>query len=184
MNDLVIGIFGDHSDNKRLFLRMINNENYDSDTFSYQTESFHKEFEHDFKKYLIEFVVIKKNIEELIINSNSIKNFDSFILLFSLNDINSLEQISNFCNLIIKIKDTKNIPCILCGNNFNNENNSISIINEGIELSSKYGLRFFEIIESNIPEILETIIDISLENKKKISNVLLSSTEKKNCVIN
>ena len=103
------------------------------------------------------------------ISLNSIKSADGIILMFDLTDQKSYDEISNWVENIKQIQE-EDYPMILVGNKCDLEKERIISNEEGIELSKKFNLQFFEVsnkTNKNIEESGNAIIKLIIERKQQ-----------------
>lgn len=107
------------------------------------------------------------------ISSNSLKasvihNADVFMLIYSVQDSDSFEQITKIHEDIIRIRETEKFPCIICANKQDlDKSQHVVSESEGQELakqlkaiymptSAKTGLNINEIMEIAVREVVKT----------------------------
>ena len=153
------------------------------------------------KKYDIEFYDTAGQEKFRSLSANSIKSAEGIILIFDLTNQKSYDQITTW---MADIKDMKgdNFPIILIGNKCDLEDERIISNEEGIELSKKYKLKYFETscktgvnIKESAAEIIKQIIEMKEKKLKealrgfelienfqlKKSKTLTTKKKKKNC---
>lgn len=121
------------------------------------------------KKYNVSFYDTAGQERFRSICYNSIKSADGIILMFDLTNQKSYDEISNW---MMNIKDIKgdDFPMILIGNKCDLEKERVISKEEGIELSKKYKLKYFEASNKtgeNIQESGTSIISLVIEARDR-----------------
>ena len=128
-----------------------------------------KRIKYNNKEYTIEFYDTAGQERYRAISLNSIKSADGIILMFDLTDQKSYDEISNWVENIKQIQE-EDYPMILVGNKCDLEKERIISNEEGIELSKKFHLQFFEVsnkTNKNIEESGNAIIKLIIERKQQ-----------------
>ena len=128
-----------------------------------------KRIKYNNKEYTIEFYDTAGQERYRAISLNSIKSADGIILMFDLTDQKSYDEISNWVENIKQIQE-EDYPMILVGNKCDLEKERIISNEEGIELSKKFNLQFFEVsnkTNKNIEESGNAIIKLIVERKQQ-----------------
>ncbi len=128
-----------------------------------------KRIKYNNKEYTIEFYDTAGQERYRAISLNSIKSADGIILMFDLTDQKSYDEISNWVENIKQIQE-EDYPMILVGNKCDLEKERIISNEEGIELSKKFNLQFFEVsnkTNKNIEESGNAIIKLIIERKQQ-----------------
>ena len=128
-----------------------------------------KRIKYNNKEYTIDFYDTAGQERYRAISLNSIKSADGIILMFDLTDQKSYDEISNWVENIKQIQE-EDYPMILVGNKCDLEKERIISNEEGIELSKKFNLQFFEVsnkTNKNIEESGNAIIKLIIERKQQ-----------------
>ena len=128
-----------------------------------------KRIKYNNKEYTIELYDTAGQERYRAISLNSIKSADGIILMFDLTDQKSYDEISNWVENIKQIQE-EDYPMILVGNKCDLEKERIISNEEGIELSKKFNLQFFEVsnkTNKNIEESGNAIIKLIIERKQQ-----------------
>ena len=107
---------------------------------------------------------------------------DGFLLVYSITNRESFEEIEKFKQKICIIKNNENIPLILCGNKSDLSYMRTVNIMEGNDMARKFKCPFFECsakIRYNIDEIWRTIVREIIEKR----NIIFKKKNKKQCLI-
>ena len=100
------------------------------------------------KEYKIEFYDTAGQERYRAISLNSIKSADGIVLMYDITNQKSFDEISNWMKNIKQLQGD-DFPMILVGNKCDLENKRIVTYEEGMELSEKYKLPFFEVSNKN-----------------------------------
>lgn len=93
--------------------------------------------------FSIEILDTSGDEEYMHLNRQSIGKGDGFILVYSIDDRESFENIESLRNMVIKIKRDRRIPCILVGAKSDVDNREVSL-QEGQDLADNYEMTFLE----------------------------------------
>lgn len=109
---------------------------------------------------------------------------EGFILVYSIEDRFSFEEVERFYKELIRSKGTEKFTCVLCGNKSDLEGSRKVSKDEGQELANKLNCKFFETSARNGHNINETFRYLSREYFKihGVPQPLDSSSKKEpNC---
>ncbi|KAH0795040.1 small GTP-binding protein [Histomonas meleagridis] len=84
-----------------------------------------------------------------------------FIIVYSIDDRSSFEEVQEFYDALVRTKVTKNIPIVICGNKCDLEDKRVVSKIEGQELAKKLGAVFFEtsaFLDKNIDETFTELV--------------------------
>ena len=115
------------------------------------------------------------------LTKNSIKIADGILLLYDITQKKSFEAISEWMKSIQEIKGD-NFPIILLGNKCDLENKREITKEQGIDISNKYNISFYEISNKegiNTEEPFSDLINKILENKKNEEIILKEKSKDK-----
>lgn len=95
---------------------------------------------------------------------------EGFLLVYSINSRNSLEELSNFYEQIIRVKDDDNVPILIIGNKCDLEIERQVSYEEGLALADQLGCKFLETSAKqriNVEEAFYSLVrTIKAKNKK------------------
>ena len=124
-------------------------------------DSYRKQIRMDNETYLLDILDTAGQEEYSAMRDHYMRNGEGFILVYAINNRPSFEETKIFREQILRVKDSDNVPLVLCGNKCDLEKErQISKI-EGEELSKKYNAIFFETSafkRINIDEIFYSIV--------------------------
>lgn len=113
---------------------------------------------------------------------------EGFLLVFSVTDRNSFNEIIKFYNQILRVKDREEFPMILVGNKADLEHKKVISAEEGLELGRHLGLSYIETsaknrmnIDAAFHELVRIIRKFQLEERPPIAEV--SSKKRLSCVL-
>ena len=101
--------------------------------------------------------------------SAEIRNGDGFILMYSITDRYSFEQIEHLHTDIVRLKDRENVPCAIFGNKSDKTDERVVSTSEGEELASRLHCKFFEgsaLTNMNIDQVFTDVVKDIMSEKK------------------
>ena len=148
------------------------------------------------KKYKINFYDTAGQERYRSISVNSVNNSDGIVLMYDITNQKSYEEISIWMDSIKEIKK-ESFPMVLVGNKIDLEEKRIVSEEEGKELATKFGLKFFETsnktgknVNEAGNELINQIIEIRekkkaekkpVENKFELNKEAIKVKEKEPC---
>ena len=102
-----------------------------------------------------------------------IKNLHGLILIYSIVDKNSFENINHWINQINNFIDISKFPIILVGNKKDLDDQRFVSEEEGRKIAEYYNFKFFEtstITKENIKETFQNLIEIIVNHFKSNNN--------------
>jgi GTPase KRas protein len=132
--------------------------------------------------YTLNIIDTSGQEEYKLLRDQYIVSGDGFILVYSIIDKKTFEEIENFKKYINKTKDSNEVPMILCGNKSDLSYMRKVSVTEGNDLARSYDCPFFECsakIAYNIDEIWSTMVREIM--KKRNQNMKLK--KRKRCLI-
>lgn len=106
-----------------------------------------------------------------------IKSGKGFLLVYSVTDENSLKELLALREQVLRIKDTDNVPMVLIGNKSDLESDRVLSIEDGVQVSQKWGLvPFYETSAMYKTNVDEAFIDVVRQIMRKEAAI---SAEKK-----
>ncbi|XP_071164093.1 circularly permutated Ras protein 1-like [Mytilus edulis] len=90
-----------------------------------------------------------------------IRTGDGFMIVYSINDVQSFQEAEAIYNFLLKIKDTETVPAILCGNKSDLESERKITTDEGSDLAARLGIPFLETSAKtaiNVTKAFETLV--------------------------
>ena len=89
-----------------------------------------------------------------------------FIILYSIDDLSSFEDVESYYNEIIRAKNTTNVPIVICGSKCDLEDKRVISKAEGENLAQRLGVPFFEISALNNTNIEEPFAEVCRMKKR------------------
>ena len=89
-----------------------------------------------------------------------IPQYDGYILVYETNDTGALEFVEELYEDIVRIRGTRDVPIVLCGNKCDLESKRTVSTSEGEELAQRMGVVFYEtsaLADINIQEMFYTL---------------------------
>lgn len=113
---------------------------------------------------------------------------DGFILVYSIIDAESLHEIEEYYNQIIRVKDTNDVPMVLVGNKCDLENYRQITKKYVLEYSNKLNIQHYEVSAKkniNINKIFDNLLRkiISLNDNRETTNHNMKCKKNKKCII-
>ena len=133
-------------------------------------DSYRKLVEIENKKCMVDILDTAGNEEFTSMRDLYCKDGDGFILVYSIVSNNTFESLSEIRDLIMRVKDIDDFPCILVGNKCDLEDERTVTKTEPQELAKKWGCPFIETSAKeniNVKEVFEDLIKQVLLNFEK-----------------
>lgn len=121
-----------------------------------------------------------------------IKSGKGFLLVYSVNDESSLQELLALREQVLRIKDSSNVPMVLIGNKCDLLDERVLQPQDGIKISEKWGrVPFYETSAMHKTNVDEAFIDVvrqimrneSLENQKQTQQSQQSQQQENNSSI-
>ncbi|CAD6626302.1 BJ4_G0042300.mRNA.1.CDS.1 [Saccharomyces cerevisiae] len=120
-------------------------------------DSYRKTIEIDNKVFDLEILDTAGIAQFTAMRELYIKSGMGFLLVYSVTDRQSLEELMELREQVLRIKDSDRVPMVLIGNKADLINERVISVEEGIEVSSKWGrVPFYEtsaLLRSNVDEV-------------------------------
>ena len=90
-----------------------------------------------------------------------IQQSDAFIIVYAIDDNSSFEGVEQYIQEIVRIKGTRDIPLVLCGNKCDLEAERVVPKSDGEELAQRMGAVFYEtsaLADVNIDEVFHATV--------------------------
>ncbi|KAJ3424347.1 ras-like protein [Anaeramoeba flamelloides] len=100
-----------------------------------------------------------------VIRESYMREGEGFIIVYSVTDRNSFENVSNFREQIKKVKGSEAFPVIVVGNKTDLEHDRRVSFEEGLELAVNYGISFFEVSSFRGEGVDQMILDFVRKTK-------------------
>eukprot|EP01117_Protostelium_nocturnum_P019300 TRINITY_DN8335_c0_g1_i2.p1 TRINITY_DN8335_c0_g1~~TRINITY_DN8335_c0_g1_i2.p1 ORF type:complete len:180 (-),score=68.39 TRINITY_DN8335_c0_g1_i2:158-697(-) len=110
---------------------------------------------------------------------NAISNFNCFVLLYSITDSKSLQDLNEWRDLILKIKGTNNVLMVVVGNKKDLEKDRAVSVEEGKKKAEEFGCSFEEISMKDKDGVNEMFVKVAREMKRLTP--IEPSKKKKGC---
>jgi len=124
-------------------------------------DSYRKQIRIDNETCLLDILDTAGQEEYYVMRDQYMRNGEGFILVYSITNRNSFDEIKLFRDQILRVKDTNYIPLVLCGNKCDLKNERIISKSEGEERAKLFDAVFLETSASlriNVDEIFYSIV--------------------------
>ncbi|CDH13576.1 probable Ras-related protein RSR1 [Zygosaccharomyces bailii ISA1307] len=132
-------------------------------------DSYRKTIEIDSKVFDLEILDTAGVAQFTAMRELYIKSGMGFLLVYSVTDRQSLEELMDLREQVLRIKDVDRVPMVLVGNKADLEDERVVSIEEGIEVSSKWGkVPFYEtsaLLRSNVDEVFIDLVRQIMRNE-------------------
>ena len=123
---------------------------------------YHRPFNVDGETVQLEIIDTAGQDDFAAMRTSYMRNGHGFILIYSINDRYSFEEINSIYKDLVNVKSTSNIPCVICGNKCDLEDRKREISKaEGEKLAAKLKCQFFEtsaLSNCNIQEMFTKLV--------------------------
>ncbi|GAV55659.1 hypothetical protein ZYGR_0AY00510 [Zygosaccharomyces rouxii] len=137
-------------------------------------DSYRKTIEIDNKVFDLEILDTAGVAQFTAMRELYIKSGMGFLLVYSVTDRQSLEELLDLREQVLRIKDVNRVPMVLVGNKADLEDERAVSIEEGIEVSSKWGkVPFYEtsaLLRSNVDEVFVDLVRQIMRNELEAVN--------------
>jgi GTPase KRas protein len=149
-------------------------------------DSYRKHIQIDNNIYLLEILDTAGQEEYKALRDQYMRLADGFLLIYSIIDIETFQEIDEYYQQILRVKDIDNIPMVLVGNKCDLESQREVNKNEAIKYTNKINIPFIETSAKsrlNIDEIFYKLVRqiISFDQPIESTNKLNKNT--KCCII-
>lgn len=125
-------------------------------------DSYRKHIEIDGKEFNLEILDTAGIAQFTAMRELYIKSGMGFLLVYSVTDRQSLEELLELREQVLRIKDSKHVPMVLVGNKADLVDDRIIPVEEGIGLSGEWGkVPFYEtsaLLRSNVDEVFVDLV--------------------------
>ncbi|CAI4038842.1 hypothetical protein SMKI_06G1910 [Saccharomyces mikatae IFO 1815] len=132
-------------------------------------DSYRKTIEIDNKVFDLEILDTAGIAQFTAMRELYIKSGMGFLLVYSVTDRQSLEELMELREQVLRIKDSDRVPMVLIGNKADLINERVISVEEGIEVSSKWGrVPFYEtsaLLRSNVDEVFVDLVRQIIRNE-------------------
>ncbi|CAI4063638.1 hypothetical protein SUVZ_07G3820 [Saccharomyces uvarum] len=132
-------------------------------------DSYRKNIEIDNKAFDLEILDTAGIAQFTAMRELYIKTGMGFLLVYSVTDRQSLEELMELREQVLRIKDSDRVPMVLIGNKADLNNERVISVEEGIEVSSKWGrVPFYEtsaLLRSNVDEVFVDLVRQIIRNE-------------------
>ncbi|EJS43538.1 rsr1p [Saccharomyces arboricola H-6] len=132
-------------------------------------DSYRKTIEIDNKVFDLEILDTAGIAQFTAMRELYIKSGMGFLLVYSVTDRQSLEELMELREQVLRIKDSDRVPMVLIGNKADLTNERVISVEEGIEVSSKWGrVPFYEtsaLLRSNVDEVFVDLVRQIIRNE-------------------
>ncbi|CCC66747.1 hypothetical protein NCAS_0A01890 [Naumovozyma castellii] len=132
-------------------------------------DSYRKTIEIDNKVFDLEILDTAGVAQFTAMRELYIKSGMGFLLVYSVTDPQSLDELMELREQVLRIKDTDRVPMVLVGNKADLTEDRVISVEEGIEVSSKWGkVPFYEtsaLLRSNVDEVFVDLVRQIIRNE-------------------
>jgi len=107
-------------------------------------DSYRKAIKLDGRNYVLDILDTAGQEEYTELREVYMRGGEGFIVVYSVTDHKSFQEISEFRDRTLRVKDKKEVPMILVGNQADLENQRKVTKEEGQQLAAKFGVPFYE----------------------------------------
>lgn len=148
-------------------------------------DSYRKNIEIDNKVFDLEILDTAGVAQFTAMRELYIKSGMGFLLVYSVTDKQSLDELLELREQVLKIKDSNRVPMVLVGNKADLKNERVISIEDGIEVSSRWGkVPFYEtsaLLRSNVDEVfIDLVRQIIRDEIESVSNNNQNNKKKAN----
>ncbi|SCV02583.1 LAME_0H03026g1_1 [Lachancea meyersii CBS 8951] len=137
-------------------------------------DSYRKSMEIDKKVFDLEILDTAGVAQFTAMRELYIKSGLGFLLVYSVTDRQSLEELIELREQVLRIKDSNKVPMVLVGNKADLEGERVISVEEGVEMSSKWGrVPFYEtsaLLRSNVDEVFVDVVRQIIRNEMEVQN--------------
>lgn len=145
-------------------------------------DSYRKTIEIDGKVFDLEILDTAGVAQFTAMRELYIKSGMGFLLVYSVTDKQSLDELMELREQVLRIKDSNKVPMVLVGNKADLADERIISVPEGIDVSTKWGrVPFYEtsaLLRSNVDEVFVDLVRQIIRNE--MENVSKSDARKSN----
>ncbi|CEP64141.1 Ras family GTPase RSR1 LALA0_S10e03378g [Lachancea lanzarotensis] len=135
-------------------------------------DSYRKSMEIDKKVFDLEILDTAGVAQFTAMRELYIKSGLGFLLVYSVTDRQSLEELIDLREQVLRIKDSTKVPMVLVGNKADLEGERVISVEEGVEMSSKWGkVPFYEtsaLLRSNVDEVFVDVVRQIIRNEMEV----------------
>lgn len=132
-------------------------------------DSYRKTMEIDNKVFDLEILDTAGVAQFTAMRELYIKSGMGFLLVYSVSDRQSLNELLELREQVLRIKDSDRVPIVLVGNKADLQEERVIPVEEGIEVSSKWGrVPFYEtsaLLRSNVDEVFVDLVRQIIRNE-------------------
>lgn len=132
-------------------------------------DSYRKTMEIDNKVFDLEILDTAGVAQFTAMRELYIKSGMGFLLVYSVSDRQSLNELLELREQVLRIKDSDRVPIVLVGNKADLQEERVISVEEGIEVSSKWGrVPFYEtsaLLRSNVDEVFVDLVRQIIRNE-------------------
>jgi small GTP-binding protein len=107
--------------------------------------------------------------EYVSLRDNQYREGEGFLIVYSVTDRKSFQEIVSFHDHILRVKDCYHAPCVLIGNKSDMEQSRAVTFEEGQSLAKELGLPFYETsakYRKNVDIVFQDIVKQVMKEKK------------------
>ncbi|QEU59817.1 Rsr1 [Kluyveromyces lactis] len=146
-------------------------------------DSYRKTMEIDNKVFDLEILDTAGVAQFTAMRELYIKSGMGFLLVYSVSDRQSLNELLELREQVLRIKDSDRVPIVLVGNKADLQDERVISVEEGIEVSSKWGkVPFYEasaLLRSNVDEVFIDLVRQIIRNELESASNTNNSQSRK-----
>ncbi|KAJ6235558.1 ras-like protein rasb [Anaeramoeba flamelloides] len=135
-------------------------------------DAYRRQVKIDDETHLLDILDTAGQEEYSAMRDSYMRSGEAFLIVYSVTDRNSFDEIATFHEQITRVKDSDDVPIIIVGNKSDLENQRQISRGEGQDLAKTYGCPFFETSAKyriNVDEVFfETVREINRQKEKLI----------------
>jgi len=170
MKEFKIGLLGPEGVGKPALVNQFIYGHYHENYDDINEDVFRKEVEVDNCRCVLEIVDTAGMDQFPSMRDLYIKNGHGFVLVYSLTNQRTFQEIKNFRDQVLRVKETEKAPFVLVGNNLDKESHREVPTVEGNALARSWNCPFIEASAKNGPNVNEVFAEIVRQINKKPKN--------------
>ncbi|KAJ3450097.1 ras-like protein rasb [Anaeramoeba flamelloides] len=129
-------------------------------------ETYRKQITVDSKTVLLDVLDTAGQEEYSAMREQYMESGDGFLIVYSMVDNASFEEIPELYQLVLRVKDAEKFPCVICSNKCDLESGREVSANEGKNVAKSCGVPFFETSAKTMKNIENCFHDLVREIRK------------------